>query len=126
MAMKILTVVRYVLAAGIIAVMGFFGILFYFGDYGPGENLFTRTLMAGLYYGSVSALVSVLLYPHWRYGVLVAWGAALFGLSNLVRGPRSLEELIVVVIILVVPLGLSWLGAVIGGRAVRAFTRNPG
>ncbi len=43
-------VIRYLAAFGIIAFFGFFAILFYFGDYGPGENGFTRTV------GLVSAL----------------------------------------------------------------------
>jgi hypothetical protein len=103
--------IRIVIAVLLIIVLGFYGIIFFFADLGPGESWFSRLAVAFTFYLVVTAIIAWLVYPRWQMGLLVLWGClsvAILNLQTVVsEGTESkLNELALIV----VPMAGSALG----------------
>jgi hypothetical protein len=68
---------------------GFGGIIFFFADYGRGENEYTRLAIAFIYYFLFGLLLNWLIYPRTRASVLLIWGVTAVALLNF---PQTLRE----------------------------------
>ena len=68
---------------------GFQGIIFFFADYGPGENQYTRLAIAFLYYFLFGLLLNWLSYPRTRMSTLLIWGVTCVALLNF---PQAMKE----------------------------------
>jgi hypothetical protein len=78
-----------VIAVLLIALLGFYGIIFFFADLGPGESWFVRLAIALTFYVIASAIIAWLVYPNWQITLLVLWGCLLVAILNL---PTVLSE----------------------------------
>jgi hypothetical protein len=103
--------IRIVIAVLLVTLMGFYGIIFFFADLGPGMNWFSRLALAFTFYTIVSAIIAWLVYPKWQLALLVLWGCLSVAVLNLEtvlkEGTESkLNELALIV----VPLAGTLLG----------------
>src|SRR5579884_3262282 len=103
--------IRIVIAVLLIVLLGFYGIIFFFADLGPGESWLSRLALAFTFYTIVSAIIAWLIYPRWQMVLLVLWGclaAAILNVQTVLReGTESkLNELALIA----VPLAGSLLG----------------
>jgi hypothetical protein len=103
--------IRIVIAVLLIALLGFYGIIFFFADLGPGESWFSRLALAFTFYTIVSAIIAWLVYPRWQMALLVFWGClavAILNLQTVLGGgtESKLNELALIV----VPLAGTLLG----------------
>jgi hypothetical protein len=74
--------IRIVIAVVLIIVLGFYGIIFFFADLGPGESWFSRLAVALTFYTFVSAIIAWLVYPRWQMALLVLWGCVSVAILN--------------------------------------------
>ncbi len=115
----ILKITRFALAFLLIIFFGFFGIVFFFADYGQGENVFTRMGLSFVYNFIIGIFVGVLAFPLWKISVSLAWGVGVVGLIGLIRtliGQR--DDSIEVLLIVFAPITGSLLGGFAGYKLV--------
>ena len=103
--------IRIVIAVLMIIILGFYGIIFFFADLGPGERWFSRLAVAFTFYVIVSVIIAWLVYPRWQVVLLVLWGCLSVAILNLqtvlTEGTESkLNELALIV----VPLAATLFG----------------
>jgi hypothetical protein len=75
--------IRIVIAVLLIGFLGFYGIIFFFADLGPGESWFTRLALAFTFYTLMSGIIAWLVYPKWQMALLVLWGCLSVAILNL-------------------------------------------
>ena len=68
------SMIRNIIAVLLVTFLGFYGIIFFFADLGPGESSFSRLTVAFTFYAIVSATIAWLAYPRWQIVLLVLWG----------------------------------------------------
>ena len=81
--------IRIVIAVLLIALLGFYGIVFFFADLGPGESWFVRLAIAFTFYAIASAIIAWIVYPKWQMALLVLWGCLSVAILN---SPTVLSE----------------------------------
>ena len=108
-----------VIAASVLfaLVVGLFGLSLFFSDFGPGETIAVRFLIAGLVF-LFSGLVIGLINPRsWLLSGMVGWGGFLLSLLGMFR----LEDVPLALLTLVVSLGPAFLGGYTGSLISRKY-----
>lgn len=68
---------------------GFIGITFYFSDYGPGESMLSRQVIAFVFYVICGLLIAWIRYPRKKTTYLLLWGVTIVACLSL---PQALKE----------------------------------
>lgn len=123
-----LVILKTILVAAIVLLVGLLGLSMFFADLGPGETLTSRLTQAALLFFLSGALIGYLHNRTWMLAGLVAWGPVLLSLVRLpsaVIGGIPVSGLAELFAFLLLPLGLAlaggYLGALLANR--RVFSR---
>lgn len=81
--------IKIITGIGIILLLGFYGIIFFFADLGPKEHWITRLLIALLYNSFFGAILTLLFYPKWKLTLLFLWAVTAVSILNI---PQSIKE----------------------------------
>lgn len=107
-------ILRFSFALIIIAFFGFFGIIFFFADYGVGETAVSRMLWAILYYFLLGSVIGALSTPFWKLSGILAWGVIILSLFGIVSS--IFDGLFIDVLQGLSTLILPLLAALLGGK----------
>jgi hypothetical protein len=103
--------IHIVVAVLLIVLLGFYGIIFFFADLGPGESWFSRLALAFTFYTIASAIITWLVCPRWQLVLFVLWGCLAVAILNVQTVlSESTESKLNELALIVVPLAGTLLG----------------
>lgn len=114
------TILKKILSAIIVLFFGFWGIIFFFADYGPGETAVGRLAFAFMFFFVMGFFVHWLNYPKKRYAYFLPWALIIVFMLNfptaVTQGSRVFFEAIGMI-------GVPFLAVFLSGKAVPLFVK---